>query len=317
MQCKKQNHLFQLASKTLLGARGDIVLSPKTSFGFTVMNLNQQTLSDKVRLGEEPNTNTIFGIDGTTTVDLPILTKAMDALPLLGTREPSSLKVSGEAAYMIPDPNTRKSTIEGDSSAGIAYVDDFEGSRRFIPIGIAYTAYSLGSPLADSYWFPALPDTTKTFSKGKLTWFNRLPTDVRLTDVYPRKQPGTSNDQVTVLDLHYFPTSRGQYNYGTDLGNTLTPLRNWGAVMKPLSVSAINLTKENVNFIEIWMRVDRAPLDGTGRMVIDLGVISEDVIPNRTLNSEDLVLGPTPNGTLQDGEDVGIEDDVLGRDSGC
>jgi len=25
------------------------------------MNLNQETLSDKVRIGEEPNSNTIFG----------------------------------------------------------------------------------------------------------------------------------------------------------------------------------------------------------------------------------------------------------------
>jgi hypothetical protein len=37
------------------------------------MNLNQQTLSDKVRLGEEPNKNTIMGFDGQTKFELPFL----------------------------------------------------------------------------------------------------------------------------------------------------------------------------------------------------------------------------------------------------
>jgi cell surface protein SprA len=101
--------------------------------------------------------------------------------------------------------------------------------------------------------------------------------------------------------------TRGQFNYSVDLASTLTPTRNWGGIMKPLSISAINLTKENVNFIELWMRLDRVPQDSTARLILDLGVISEDAIPNRQLNSEDLVLGSTPNGTVQEGEDVGLD----------
>ncbi|MCK5574045.1 MAG: cell surface protein SprA, partial [Bacteroidetes bacterium] len=83
--------------------------------------------------------------------------------------------------------------------------------------------------------------------------------------------------------------------------------RNWAGIMKPLSLSALNLTKENVNFIEIWMQVNSAPQDASAKMVIDLGSVSEDVIPNRILNSEDLVLSSSPNGTLQVGEDIGID----------
>ncbi len=304
----EQNDLFQLASKTLLGARGDLWISQKTLFGFTIMNLNQQTLSDKVRLGEEPSNNTIFGIDGATTLDLPFLTRAINGLPLIQTREMSSFKISGEAAYMLPDPNTMKSTIPSDNGEGIAYIDDFEGARRSIPVGIGYTAWTQGSPLGDDHWFPGLPDTSKMFAKGRMVWFNRLPTDVRLTDIFPRKLPGNAaNDQATVLDFRYYPITRGQFNYSRNLSSTLTRQRNWGAVMKPLSVSAINLTKENINFIELWMRVDHAPADGSGKMIIDLGAISEDAIPNRVLNSEDLVLSSTPNGVLQDGEDLGLD----------
>ena len=304
----EQNDLFQLASKTLLGARGDFAISQKTLFGFTIMNLNQETLSDKVRLGEEPSNNTIFGIDGATSVDLPFLTRGINALPLIQTRELSTFKISGEAAYMLPDPNTRKSPIPSDQGEGIAYIDDFEGARRSIPLGIGYTAWTQGSPLADNFWFPGVPDTTKMFSKGKMVWFNRLPTDVRLTDIYPRKLPGNAaNDQATVLDFRYYPTARGQFNYSRDISATLNPRKNWGAVMKPVSVSAINLTKENINFIELWIRIDNVPADGSGKMIIDLGSISEDAIPNRVLNSEDLVLSSTPNGVLQDGEDLGLD----------
>jgi len=309
----EQNDLFQLASKTLLGARGDLALSQKTTFGFTLMNLNQQTLSDKVRLGEEPNNNTIMGFDGATSVDLPFLTSALDGLPILQTRETSSMRFSGEAAYMIPDPNTKKSTIPSDQGAGIAYIDDFEGSRRTIPLGISYTQWSQASPPADSVSFPpGTRDSVKMYSKGKMIWFNRLPTDVPLTQVYPNKRPGSSaNDQITVLDLQYSPRTRGMNNYSPNIDSTLTVQRNWAGVMKSLSIVAVNLTDENLNFIEIWMQVNRGLGD---TMVVDLGSISEDAIPfasrtpgNPTFNSEDLVISRTPNGTLQEGEDVGLD----------
>lgn len=306
----EQNDLFQLASKTLLGARGDIALGRQTNLGFTVMNLNQQTLSDKVRLGEEPNNNTIFGIDGATTVDLPFLTKAIDALPLLNTRDASSLRLGGELAYMVPDPNTKKSTIPSDAGEGIAYIDDFEGARRTIPFGVSFAQWSLASP-PDSITplLRGLIDTTKVYSKGKMFWFNNLNQITRLTEVYPNKKPGNAaNDRVTVLDLAYFPTQRGQFNYSADLPGTLRPDQNWGGIMKPISIAATNLINENINFIEIWMKVDSLTQSlPDQQMVIDLGAITEDVIPNRQLNDEDYVISRNPNGTLQEGEDVGLD----------
>lgn len=310
----EQNDLFQLASKTLLAARGDLALSQSTNLGFTIMNLNQQTLSDKVRLGEEPNRNTIFGVDGATSVNLPFVTRGLDALPLLQTRESSNLRISGEAAYMLPDPNTKKSTIASDEGQSIAYIDDFEGAKRTIPLGITYTQWTQASPPKDSVSNQTIgdADTTKMLSKGKMIWYNVLPTDVRLTEVYPEKRPGNvANDVVTVLDFKYSPLTSGQFNYSTDLTSTLTSSKNWGGVMKPISVTATNLINENINFIELWMKVQQAPPGS--KMFIDMGSISERVIPNgknsnsSLPNSEDLVLSSTPNGTLQAGEDIGMD----------
>lgn len=320
MQIKyEQNDLFQLASKTLLGARGDLAVSQNTNLGFTIMNLNQQTLSDKVRLGEEPNKNTILGFDGQTQFDLPFLSSAINALPMLETREPSSIKIAGEAAYMIPDPNTMKSTIPSDNGASIAYIDDFEGARRTIPFGISYAQWYQASPPSDEIAYSTISseDTTEMFSKGKTIWYNILPTNVTLTEIYPNKKPGNaSNDQATVLDIDYSPLTRGMYNLGGNLANTLTATKNWGGIMKPISISATNLINENMNYIEIWMQINNPPRNSDGsipKMRIDLGTISEDAIPDSHktwdghLNSEDLVHGQSPNGTLQDGEDIGLD----------
>ncbi|MGV8017146.1 MAG: hypothetical protein AB2L26_03010, partial [Ignavibacteria bacterium] len=58
----ESNDLFSLASKTFLGLRGDYKISEKTNFGFTFVNLRQETLNDKVRIGEEPTNNSMFGV---------------------------------------------------------------------------------------------------------------------------------------------------------------------------------------------------------------------------------------------------------------
>ncbi len=308
----EQNDLFQLASKTLLGARGDLFISQNASLGFTIMNLNQQTLSDKVRLGEEPNKNTIYGVDGQTSFKLPFLTKVIDARPFVATRENSEIKLTGEAAYVSPDPNTKKSPIPSDGGAGIAYIDDFEGARRTIPVGTNYANWSQASaPVAPSLFSPLVADTTKMFYKAKSVWFNIF-NSVKLTDVYPDKLAGNAaSNLLTVMDVWYFPAQRGMFNYFR--GNLADSLRskNWGGIMKTLSISGTNLINENINFIEIWMQVGRNGSRNPtrpGKMYIDLGTISEDVIPNRSLNTEDLVPPSTTiNNSLQPYEDVGLD----------
>lgn len=307
----EQNDLFQLASKTLLGARGDLFVSPTTSLGFTVMNLNQQSLSDKVRLGEEPNQNTILGIDGQTTFKLPFLTSALDGLPILTTRESSELKLTGEAAYVIPDPNTRKSPIPSDGGAGIAYIDDFEGARRTIPLGTNYASWFQSSPPVSRIFTSAIPDTMKTNYKAKTIWYNVFNT-VRLTDVYPDKLAGnTASNQLTVMDVWYFPRLRGQFNYNRGSVQDSLQAKNWGGIQRPISISGTNLINENINFIEIWMEVFRNGSStgrNPGKMYIDLGSISEDVVPNARLNTEDLVPPSTTiNNSLQPWEDVGLD----------
>ncbi len=294
----EQNDLFQLASKTLLGARGMFDISDKTKLGFSILNLNQQTLSDKVRIGEEPLSNTIYGVDFKTGGDLPFLTTALDNI--ISTKEMSNFSLSGEVAYMNPDPNTLKSTIPDDKGESIAYIDDFEGAKTIIPIGISYTQWK---DLSAPDKIPALAGLTYKQMmdyKAKSFWFSITPSNVLVSQIWGnRKQVAKADQQVPVLDYVFMPDSPGTYNYTPKLSD---PTKTWGGMMKLLSSTANNLVEQNVEYLEFWVHKVQAPPNSY--IYIDLGRISEDVIPNKELNTEDK---PPRNGVIDPGEDVGID----------
>ena len=293
----EQNDLFQLASKTLLGARGIYDFSDKTHLGFTIMNLNQQTLSDKVRIGEEPLSNTIMGADFKTSGDLPFLTKFLDFF--ISTREMSTFNFSGEYATMNPDPNTKKSTIASDQGKSIAYIDDFEGAKKLIPIGVGYTGWKDLSPPDALPLLGNMSRQDRMNFKAKAWWFNITPSIITVQDIFgDRKKVARSDQQVTVLDMFYIPDSVGTFNTDPDLSD---PEKAWGGMQKLLSSTANNLVEQNVEFVEFWMHIDEAPSDA--KLFLDLGLISEDVIPNNTLNTEDKNL----NYAIDEGEDTGLD----------
>ncbi len=289
----EQNDLFSLASKTLVGLRGLYEFSKRTKLGFSFLNLNQETLSEKVRIGEEPLNNSIYGIDFETGFDMPFLTKAIDKV--FSTSAMSSFSFKGEFAYINPDPNTKKSTISSDDSKSIAYIDDFEGSKKIIPVGVSYTTWKDVSkpvnPLNDSLLLPIQ-------NKAKAFWYNILPSDVKVTEIWPEKQVSRNDQQVTALDFVFRPNQKGSFNYNPDLG-MLT--NNWGGMMKGLSSSARNLLDENIEYIEFWVKIIDAPVGA--KLNIDLGQISEDVSDNDELDTED----KNENGLLDEGEDTGYD----------
>ena len=294
----EQNDLFQLASKTLLGARGIYDFSDKTSLGFTIMNLNQQTLSDKVRIGEEPLSNTIMGADFKTSADLPFLTNLLDFF--ISTKEMSNFTFNGEYAYMSPDPNTKKSTIASDQGKSIAYIDDFEGAKRTIPLGVNYSGWK---DLTVPEGLDFISDSTRMKRmdyKAKSFWFTVTPSDVVVDSIYGgRKQVARSDQQVSVLDYVYVPNSPGSYNGYPDLQDVS---RNWGGMQRLLSSTANNLVEQNIEYVEFWMKIDPStPPDA--KLNIDLGLISEDVIPNNQLDTED----KNNNQAVDEGEDTGID----------
>lgn len=305
----EQNDLFQLASKTMLGARGIYNFSDKTKLGFSALNLKQETLSDKVRLGEEPISNAIYGVDFNTSGDLPFLTKTLDKI--YSTKTMSEFNFRGEFAYINPDPNTKKSTIASDRGESIAYLDDFEGVKRTIPLGGSYTSWKdISVPDAMKTIVDEMYILDKMKYKAKAFWYNLIPSGVRVVDIWgvdetgqPRKRVARGEDEVQVLDFVFRPNKRGSYNYNlvVDTNNSNDIRANWGGMMKALSSTANNLLNDNIEFIEFWLSPINAPQGS--KFFIDLGKISEDIIPNRQRDTEDKNL----NDRLDEGEDVGID----------
>ncbi len=292
----EQNDLFQLASKTLVGARGEMNFSKRTNFGFSFLNLSQQTLSDKVRIGEEPLSNSIFGLDFKTGVDLPFITRGINKI--ISTKAPSSFNVAGEFAYIMPDPNTKRSTVASDFNKSIAYIDDFEGSKRTIPIGISYTSWrDISIPDPDR-----ARDLNYLSQKAKAYWYNYLPSNVFVRDIWGESKKVAKGDEaITVLDFVFMPNIRGYYNYTPQLD---TVEQNWGGMMKGLSSSASNLDEEKVEFIEFWINVI-SPVNPDAKIYLDLGRISEDVLITSNIypDTED----KNDNGLIDEGEDVGLD----------
>ena len=91
----------RLQKKTLLGARADYRLDDRLADGATLMRMTQKSPIDKFRIGEEPVSNTIWGIDGWYRGEPRWLTRVVVALPLIQKKERSTLSLTGEFAKLL------------------------------------------------------------------------------------------------------------------------------------------------------------------------------------------------------------------------
>lgn len=303
------NDLFGLDKKTLLGLRGDYKIDENSTLGFTFLNLEQTTINDKVRIGEEPTNNSIFGIDFTTQIKSKFLTRIVNMLPGYNTKEESAFTLKGEFAYLTPDPNTLRSRIPTDNNESIAYVDDMEGSKKIVSLGTNYSTWTISSIPND----PQLGSNNDTIysKRARLRWYN-IANDAKITDIYPQKSVQPGQDIITPFYIQFDPTKRGMFNYfnnytpstGVFNKNVNIPT-NWNGIMKYLNTTSTDLLTENINFIEFNMRIDSVALSTiqNGKLVIDLGRISEDAIYNGLMDTEDR----SNNGILETSEDIGLD----------
>jgi cell surface protein SprA len=304
------NELFSLASKTLIGARGDYKVNDKTSIGFTFLNLKQETLNDKVRIGEEPTNNSMIGIDFVTEFKPKLLTNIVNMLPGYNTKEESAVTLKGEFAYMIPDPNTKRSRIPQDNNEPVAYVDDMEGAKKIVSLGTNYSTWTLASAPADTSIGDTI--TVRSNNRGRFIWYNNPNQQVSIKDIFPARDVQPGQDMITPLYVQFNPNKRGRYNYSSNY-TTQTGVFNqsvnrrqvWGGMMKFLNTTSTDLLNENINFIEFNMRIETSNPSAlkNGKLVIDLGTISEDVIPNGKLDTEDSLR----NGILRNEFDIGLD----------
>ena len=294
--------IFQLDQKMLLGNRIEYNINKDSYIGATVLYLSEETNEEKVHVGYEPKRNLVLDMNGQTSFDLPYLTKAVDWLPLVETDKESKLSLEGEIAQIIPDPNPLDA----------AYIDDFESSKVKKSLGVTYAAWTEASypddyAAAGSYSLTGdaaslgVPSQyyLKSYSgESELSfyWYNPKDED-KLTkeDIYLETPGDERDDKVSTLNMVFKPATSSE----AVLGNEITKEDSWAGVMKYLYSSYQDFRE--VKYIEFLVSTNK-----NITLNFDIGDLSEDIIPDAKMNSEDM----NNNGVLDIGdnsEDIGYD----------
>ncbi len=318
--------------KTFLGTRFDYKYSQNLNLGGTVLRLSERPITQKVNIGEEPISNTMYGLDGNYRSDSRFLTNLVDRLPFIETKETSSITLNSEYAYLQPG-HSRALNTPGNRD-GISYIDDFEASLSIIDLRNPQQ-WSLSST-------PQLFPESNTFqldngfNRAQLSWYNidqlffqknnsATPRNIRddknqlsnhylrqvlEQQVFPNRQTESGQANIlTTFDLSYFPNKRGPYNYTTTNLNTngdlLNPASRWGGIYR--GITSTDFEALNVEFIEFWV-MDPFYYDQNARggdLYFNLGSISEDVLKDGRKSVE--------NGLPINGDNFGVDTTVFGR----
>ena len=302
----EDNSLFGIQQRSLIGTRLDYIVNNDFRLGGTIMNLSEKPLTQKVNLGDESINNTIWGLDGSYRGTSKWLTKMVNKLPFIQqSKALSSYSFNGEFAQLVPGHN-KALDFAGDK--GVSYIDDFENTSSIIDLRSSTGWYISGTPqlfpesgLIDnlSYGYnrallsfynidPIFYSTNSNLTPGNIQnnraeLSNHRVRQVNEQEIFPAKpiidgQPSITN----TLDLAYYPTLRGPYNYdisnvGTD-GKLLNPKNRWGGIVRGLQTT--DFESLNVEYIEMWVMDPflANPTSKGGSLYFDLGSISEDIL---------------------------------------
>jgi len=298
----ESNTLFNIQTKTLVGTHLEYKVSDNFNIGGTLLNLTERPLTQKVNIGDEPISNTIWGINTSYKTQSQWLTNVIDKIPFLEAKEPSSITLLGEFANLVPGHSR---AIE---KKGNAYIDDFEGSETTIDLK-QFSAWSFSSTPSDNFPEAKLSNNLRYgFNRAKLAWYYIDPLFLRNTiytpphlkenpdeqsshfvrevfekDIFPKKEtPSGIPTNISVLNLAFYPKERGPYNFDFERinidGSLQEPETRWGGVMREIVSS--DFEASNIEFIEFWL-MDPFVEDETnagGDLYFNLGNISEDVL---------------------------------------
>ena len=324
----ESNSVFGFQARSLVGSRYNYRFSKNLNVGATWMRMLERPITQKVDFGSEPFKNNILGADIQFKTELPFLTKLVDLLPVISTREKSTLSFTGEFAHLIPGQP------KAINKEGTSYIDDFEGSQSTIDLRSPSAWRYASVPQGQSDLFPEadFKDLRSGFNRSRLAWYyidplfyqsNNLtpqhlkddPTSlsdsrmrlVQQTEIWPNLQLGLGQiTNASILDLAYYPKERAMYNYDTTAtlnsdGTFNNPSTRWAGISRALTTN--DFEQANVEFIQFWMldpfhedaeNVDPTTSHSGGTLYFNLGNISEDALNDSRKSFEN---GLPPTGT--------------------
>lgn len=307
----ENNSVFGQQTRRFWGVNVEHQFNKNFLVGGTILNLSERPFTNKSNYGQESVNNTIVGLNTNFSTEVPLLTRLVNKLPNIDTDVPSNLSFRGEIAYLLPGAS-KADQFNGEATT---YVDDFEGSQSSIDLRSPLSWDLASVPLEDN--FDGNPDTTEPssdalnvgYKRAKMSWYTIDPIfytqppgginddDLSLNktrrifsrELFPNVDIAQGNSNViSTLDLTYFPKERGPYNYNpaivaTNEFSDVDAPNNWGGIMR--SINSTNFEQSNVEYVQFWVlspyfseTPDEADPTNTGKLVINLGEISEDIL---------------------------------------
>ncbi|WP_295829987.1 cell surface protein SprA [uncultured Winogradskyella sp.] len=298
----ENNALFGQQTRRFTGINVEHQFNENFLLGGTLLNLNERPITQKANFDSEPINNTIFGINGNFATEVPFFTRLVNKLPNTDTDVASNFSVRGEFAYLAPGA-PKGTNFDGEATA---YIDDFEGTQGNIDL-LSPFAWNLSSRPLDlgriySQGNEDALGIQNGFDRALLNWYTIDPifygtqrpsgiTDDDVSNLYTRRVfireifPEIDLVQgqqavINTLDLTYYPSERGPYNFDPTAANgqALNPNDSWAGITR--QITSTDFEQANVEYIEFWVQdpfLDN-PTGQGGKLTINLGNISEDVL---------------------------------------
>jgi cell surface protein SprA len=293
----EQSDPFAFQTRSLVGTRFDYKLNDDVNLGSTFLYYNERPLISRNQIGTEPARNMQYGFDFNIRKDSRMLTKMVDAIPFLQTKEGSSINFTGEFAQLIPGTSN---IVDGE---GTAYVDDFENTATPYSL-MTPQAWKLASIPEDSRFLdpqadPNANDARLGYKRAKVAWYqvdnqfyreggqfkpenitekdldNHYVRAVGPQEIFPYFQRPQGNFYQSVFDVAYYPAERGPYNYNTDLaGGKLRPTDirgNWAGITTAIRTE-VDFDKANIEYVEFWLLDPFLGALPSGNGIIDDGI---------------------------------------------
>ncbi|MEM1135441.1 MAG: cell surface protein SprA [Bacteroidota bacterium] len=304
--------LFSFQQRSLMGFDAEYQFSKDIRFTGTFLHLNERPTISRVAVGTEPTRNTIWGLGVDYRSESRLLTRIIDKIPFLSTKEQSNVALKAEFAHIIPGA---PGLLVGDK--GTSYIDDFEQAEVPYDLTRSPQSWVLGStPQLVLDEFNLTDSLDYNYRRAKLAWYsidnafyfgagprgrpdnlteedleNNYVRLIGFDEVFPNRQRGQIAQNEISFDLAYYPNERGAYNYNTDLnpdGTLRNPEDNFASITRAITHD-IDFDNINIQYIEFWLMdpftQDRSITGASntntgGQLYFNLGSISEDIIPD-------------------------------------
>ncbi|OWP79234.1 T9SS outer membrane translocon Sov/SprA [Flavobacterium oreochromis] len=297
----ENNSMFGQQTRRYMGFNIEHKISDKFQINGTLINMSERPFTQKTNYGQESVNNTMFGINGNFSTEVPFFTRLVNKLPNIDTDVPSNFSFRGELAYLMPGT----SKIDRFNGESTVYVDDFEGSQSTIDMR-APQSWSLASIPDEFQDKTSASDLSYGFNRAKLSWYsidpifytNQRPSGITDNDVakyntrriymdelYPQTSIAIGDSRVVnTLDLTYYPKERGPYNFNpAALNNEMpNPTKSFAGIMRPITTT--NFEQANVEYVQFWLldpyyeNINGVSPANTGKISIHLGEVSEDIL---------------------------------------